>query len=66
MKKLVLSVLFLLGFVSNSYATGSVGFTISNADVESVVKDDIDNNVTLQILSNLFSILSFIIYNSLT
>ena len=33
MKKLVLSMLFLLGFSTTAYATGSVGFTISNADV---------------------------------
>ena len=46
MKKLVLSILFLLGFVTNSYATGSVGFTISLADVNSDVKDDIDSNGT--------------------
>ncbi len=46
MKKLVLSILFLLGFVTNSYATGSVGFTISLADVSSDVKDDIDSNGT--------------------
>ena len=44
MKKLVLSILFLLGFSTNSYATGSVGFTIKYADVKSTVKDDIDSN----------------------
>ena len=59
MKKLVLSVLFLLGFVSNSYATGSVGFTISNADIESVVKDDIDNNGTTNTTQNLSNDVSF-------
>jgi len=45
MKKLVLSILFLLGFVTNSNAA-SVGFTISAADISSDVKDDIDNNGT--------------------
>ena len=44
MKKLVLSALFLLGFITTSFAQVSVGFTISNADVESTVTDDIDNN----------------------
>ena len=46
MKKLVLSALFLLGFVTTSFAQVSVGFTISNADVESTVKDDIDSDGT--------------------
>ena len=46
MKKLVLSTLLLLGFISNSYATGSAGFTINMADVNSTVKDDIDSNGT--------------------
>ena len=46
MKKLVLSALFLLGFATTSFAQVSVGFTISNADVESTVKDDIDSNGT--------------------
>ena len=46
MKKLVLSILLLLGFISNSYATGSAGFTINMADVNSTVKDDIDSNGT--------------------
>ena len=59
MKKLVLSILFLLGLVSNSYATGSVGFTISNADIESVVKDDIDNNGTTNTTQNLSNDVSF-------
>jgi len=53
MKKLVLSILFLLGLVSNSYATGSVGFTISAADVKSSVKDDIDSNGTTNTTQNL-------------
>jgi len=46
MKKLVLSIIFLFGFVTTSFAQVSVGFTISNADVDSTVKDDIDSNGT--------------------
>ena len=46
MKKLVLSIIFLLGFATTSYAQVSVGFTISSADVESTVTDDIDSNGT--------------------
>ena len=53
MKKLVLSILLLLGFVTNSYATGSVGFTISNADIKSTVKDDIDSNGTTNTTKNI-------------
>ena len=49
MKKLVLSILFLLGFSTTAYATGSVGFTISNADIQSGVSDDIDSNGTTDI-----------------
>ena len=45
--------------MSNSYATGSVGFTISNADIESVVKDDIDNNGTTNTTQNLSNDVSF-------
>ena len=59
MKKLVLSILFLLGLVSNSYATGSVGFTISNADVNSSVKDDIDSNGTTDTTKNLSNDVTF-------
>ena len=44
MKKLVLSILFLLSFVTASYAQVSVGLTVSMADVESDLSDDIDNN----------------------
>ena len=44
MKKLVLSIIFLLGFYTTSYANGSAGLTVSMADVKSTVKDDIDNN----------------------
>ena len=43
MKKLVLSILVLLGFATTSYAQVSVGFTVSSADVESTVTDDIDS-----------------------
>ena len=46
MKKLVLSALFLLGFITTSFAQVSVGFTISNANVESALSDDIDSNGT--------------------
>jgi len=46
MKKLVLSALFLLGFITTSFAQVSVGFTISNANVESSLSDDIDSNGT--------------------
>ena len=46
MKKLILSILVLLGFATTSYAQVSVGFTISSADVESTVTDDIDSNGT--------------------
>ena len=53
MKKLVLSILFLLGFVSNAYASGSAGFTISLADVKSTVKDDIDNNGSTDTTKNI-------------
>ena len=59
MKKLVLSALFLLGLVSNSYATGSVGFTISNADVNSSVKDDIDSNGTTDTTKSLSNDVTF-------
>jgi len=59
MKKLVLSALFLLGLVTNSYATGSVGFTISNADVDSGVSDDIDNNGTTDTTKNISNEVTF-------
>ena len=59
MKKLVLSILFLLGLVTNSYATGSVGFTISSADVKSTVKDDIDSNGTTDTTKNLSNDVTF-------
>ena len=59
MKKLVLSIVLLLGFVSNSYATGSVGFTISNADVNSSVKDDVDSNGTTDTTKSLSNDVTF-------
>ena len=59
MKKLVLSILFLLGFIANSYATGSVGITISNADVKSGVSDDIDNNGTTNTTQNISNEVTF-------
>ena len=46
MKKLVLSILFLFGFTTTSFAQVSVGFTVSAADVQSAVSDDIDSNGT--------------------
>ena len=59
MKKLVLSIVFLLSFSSIAYATGSVGFTISNADVKSSVKDDIDNNGTTDTTKNISNEVTF-------
>ena len=59
MKKLVLSIVFLLGFSTTAYATGSVGFTISNADVNSFVKDDIDNNGTTDTSKSLSNDVTF-------
>ena len=53
MKKLVLSMFLLLGFITNSYATGSVGFTISSADIKTNVKDDIDSNGTTNTTKNI-------------
>jgi len=59
MKKLVLSMLFLLGFSTTAYATGSVGFTISNADVNSGLKDDIDSNGTTNTTKNVSNEVTF-------
>ena len=59
MKKLVLSIVFLLGFVSNSYATSSVGFTISNADVNTGVSDDIDSNGSTDTTKNISNEVTF-------
>ena len=49
----------MLGLVTNSYATGSVGFTISNADVNSGVSDDIDNNGTTDTTKNISNEVTF-------
>ena len=59
MRKLVLSIIFLLGFSTTAFATGSVGFTISNADVKSSVKDDIDNNGTTDTTKNISNDVTF-------
>ena len=59
MKKLVLSIVFLLGFSTTAYATGSVGFTISNADIQSGVSDDIDSNGTTDTTRNLSNDVTF-------
>ena len=59
MKKLVLSIIFLLGFSTTAFATGSVGFTISNADVKSSVKDDIDNNGSTDTTKNISNDVTF-------
>ena len=59
MKKLVLSIIFLLGFSTTAYATGSVGFTISNADVNSGLKDDIDSNGTTDTTQNVSNEVTF-------
>ncbi len=53
MKKLVLSILFLLSFVTASYAQVSVGLTVSMADVQSGLKDDIDNNGSTDTTKNI-------------
>ena len=59
MKKLVLSIIFLLGFSTASYATGSVGITISSADIDSTVTDDIDSNGTTDTTKDLSNDVSF-------
>ena len=46
MKKLILTIAFLTGFVSAAYSQGSVGFTINMADIDTSVSDDIDSNGT--------------------
>ena len=58
MKKLVLSVLFSLGLLTNSFA-GTVGITLSNADINSTVKDDVDSNGTTDTTKNLSNDVSF-------
>ena len=59
MKKLVLSIVFLLGFSTTAFATGSAGLTISSADVKSNVKDDIDSNGTTDTTKNLSNDVTF-------
>ena len=59
MKKLVLSIIFLLGFSTTAYANGSAGFTVSMADVKSTVKDDIDSNGTTDTTKNLSNDVTF-------
>ena len=59
MKKLVLSIVFLLGLSTTVYATGSAGFTISTADVKSTVKDDIDSNGTTDTTKNISNDITF-------
>ena len=59
MKKLFLSIVFLLGFSTVAYATGSVGFTISNADINSSVKDDVDSNGTTDTTKSLSNSVTF-------
>ena len=59
MKKLVLSIIFLLGFSTTSYANGSAGFTVSLADVNSTVTDDIDSNGTTDTTRNLSNDVAF-------
>ncbi len=60
MKKLVLSIIFLLGFSTTSYATGSAGFTVSSADIKSTVKDDVDSNGTIDTTKNLSNDVTFV------
>ena len=59
MKKLFLSIIFLLGFSTTSYATGSAGFTVSSADIKSSVKDDVDSNGTIDTTKNLSNDVTF-------
>ena len=59
MKKLVLSIVFLLGFSTTAFATGSVGFTISKADVKSSLQDDIDNNGSIDTTKNISNDVTF-------
>ena len=59
MKKLVLSILFLLSFVTASYAQVSVGLTVSMADVKSGLKDDIDNNGSTDTTKNISNDVTF-------
>ena len=58
MKKLVLSALFSLGLLTNSFA-GTVGITVSNADINSSVKDDVDSNGTTDTTKSLSNDVTF-------
>ena len=46
MKKILLTLAFLMGFVSTAYAQSSMGFTVSMANVDTDLSDDIDSNGT--------------------
>ena len=59
MRKLVLGILFLLSFVTASYAQVSVGLTVSMADVESGLSDDIDNNGSTDTTKNISNDVTF-------
>ena len=59
MKKLFLSIVLLLGFSTTAFATGSVGFTISKADVKSSLQDDIDNNGSIDTTKNISNDVTF-------
>ena len=58
MKKLVLCALFSLGLLTNSFA-GTVGITVSNADINSSVKDDVDSNGTTDTTKSLSNDVTF-------
>ena len=59
MKKLVLSIIFLLSFVTASYSQTSVGITVSMADVNSTVKDDVDSNGTIDTTKDISNDVTF-------
>ena len=47
MKKLILTLAFLASFVSAAYSQGSMGFTVSMANIDTDLQDDIDSNGTV-------------------
>ena len=47
MKKLILTLAFLASFVSAAYSQGSMGFTVSMANIDTELTDDIDSNGTI-------------------
>ena len=49
----------MLGFSTTAFATGSVGFTISKADVKSSLQDDIDNNGSIDTTKNISNDVTF-------